>query len=144
VYDTQFQIDYYRAVRQNRLLFGGQGTGTSWSPERINDYLLDRIQTVFPQLEQVQLDFSWSGISDFTLNGATDSRKTEDTVPVYMVHGWSGHGVAQTVRIGKAVPGGKRCFVIRRGRDGFVQMIFSPVPQSGITDQQALCAGNIV
>ncbi|WP_302356842.1 MULTISPECIES: FAD-binding oxidoreductase [Alcaligenes] len=103
VYDTQFQIDYYRAVRQNRLLFGGQGTGTSWSPERINDYLLDRIQTVFPQLEQVQLDFSWSGISDFTLNGATDSRKTEDAVPVYMVHGWSGHGVAQTVRIGKAI-----------------------------------------
>ncbi|HRL21836.1 MAG TPA: FAD-binding oxidoreductase [Alcaligenes sp.] len=103
VYDTQFQIDYYRAVRQNRLLFGGQGTGSSWSPERINDYLLERIRTVFPQLDQPELEFSWSGISDFTLNGATDCRKTDDAVPVYMVHGWSGHGVAQTVRIGKAI-----------------------------------------
>ncbi len=23
--------------------------------------------------------------------------------PIYAVHGWSGHGVAQTVRIGKAI-----------------------------------------
>ena len=103
VYDTQFQIDYYRAVRCNRLLFGGQGTGASWTPERINDYLLDRIRTVFPQLPEPELEFSWSGISDFTLNGATDCRKTGDSTPVYMVQGWSGHGVAQTVRIGKAI-----------------------------------------
>ncbi len=103
VYDTQFQIDYYRAVPRNRLLFGGQGTGSSWSPDRINDYLGSRIQAVFPQLAPAQLEFSWSGISDFTLNGATDCRKTDDDAPIYMVHGWSGHGVAQTVRIGKAI-----------------------------------------
>jgi len=103
VYDTQLQIDYYRPVRNNRLLFGGQGTGNSWSPRDVNLYLLDRIKTVFPQLEQPQLEYSWSGISDLTLNGATDSRKSAGDVPVYMVHGWSGHGVAQTVRIGRAI-----------------------------------------
>lgn len=103
VYDTQFQIDYYRAVRHNRLLFGGQGTGTSWSPEKINDYLIGRIRTVFPQLEDPTLEYSWNGISDFTLNGATDCRKIGDNAPIYMAHGWSGHGVAQTVRIGKAI-----------------------------------------
>lgn len=103
VYDTQFQIDYYRPVRKDRILFGGQGTGTNWSAERINDYLLGRFRTVFPQYEGVALDYSWSGISDFTLNGATETRRIEGTAPVYMVHGWSGHGVAQTVRIGKAI-----------------------------------------
>ncbi|CDG17626.1 NAD(P)/FAD-dependent oxidoreductase [Xenorhabdus doucetiae] len=103
VYDTQLQIDYYRPVRDNRLLFGGQGTGNSWSPRDVNNYLLDRIRTVFPQLEQPELEYSWGGISDLTLNGATDARKSDDSVPVYMVHGWSGHGVAQTVRIGKAI-----------------------------------------
>jgi gamma-glutamylputrescine oxidase len=103
VYDTQYQIDYYRAVHANRLLFGGQGTGSSWSPAKINDYLLGRIRTVFPQLADPKLEFSWSGISDFTLNGATDCRRTGDTVRTYTVHGWSGHGVAQTVRIGKAI-----------------------------------------
>lgn len=103
VYDTQLQIDYYRPVRDNRLLFGGQGTGNSWSPRDVNNYLLDRIKTVFPQLENPELEYSWSGISDLTLNGATDSRKSAGDVPVYMVHGWSGHGVAQTVRIGRAI-----------------------------------------
>ena len=103
VYDTQLQIDYYRPVRNNRLLFGGQGTGNSWSPRDVNNYLLDRIKTVFPQLEKPELEYSWSGISDLTLNGATDSRKSTGDVPVYMVHGWSGHGVAQTVRIGRAI-----------------------------------------
>ncbi|MFP3617361.1 FAD-dependent oxidoreductase, partial [Paraburkholderia sp. SIMBA_050] len=29
--------------------------------------------------------------------------KTDGRVPMYMVQGWSGHGVAQTVRIGKAI-----------------------------------------
>lgn len=39
VYDTQFQIDYYRGVSNNRLLFGGQGTGSCWNPEKpINIY----------------------------------------------------------------------------------------------------------
>ncbi|OCQ53230.1 Gamma-glutamylputrescine oxidoreductase [Photorhabdus australis subsp. thailandensis] len=103
VYDTQLQVDYYRAVRNNRLLFGGQGTGNSWSPRDVNNYLLERIRTVFPQLEKIELEYSWGGISDLTLNGATDARKSGDSVPVYMVHGWNGHGLAQTVRIGKAI-----------------------------------------
>ncbi|MEB3754665.1 FAD-dependent oxidoreductase [Acinetobacter sp. MD2(2019)] len=103
VYDTQFQIDYYRGVSQNRLLFGGQGTGTCWNPEKTSQYLLGRIQHVFPQLKQVELDFVWSGTTDLTMNGATDSRKFGNKYPMYAVHGWSGHGVAQTVRIGKAI-----------------------------------------
>ncbi|MBU9342010.1 FAD-dependent oxidoreductase [Burkholderia multivorans] len=104
VYDTQFQIDYYRPVRGNRLLFGGQGTGTCWPQHDANAYLLTRLNAVFPQYDgRFALDYSWSGVSDFTLNGATDSRKTDGRVPVYMVQGWSGHGVAQTVRIGKAI-----------------------------------------
>lgn len=104
VYDTQFQIDYYRPVRGNRLLFGGQGTGSCWAQPEVIAYLLERLRTVFPQAaDGFALDSCWSGVSDFTLNGATDSRKTDSRVPMYMVQGWSGHGVAQTVRIGKAI-----------------------------------------
>jgi gamma-glutamylputrescine oxidase len=103
VYDTQFQIDYYRGVSNNRLLFGGQGTGSCWSPDKTADYLKGRIQAVFPQLQHVALDFVWSGTTDLTINGAIDSRKSGDNFPIYAVHGWSGHGVAQTVRIGKAI-----------------------------------------
>ncbi|MFT4021707.1 MAG: FAD-binding oxidoreductase, partial [Acinetobacter sp.] len=103
VYDTQFQIDYYRGVSKNRLLFGGQGTGSCWSADRTAHYLQGRIQHVFPQLQHVALDFVWSGTTDLTVNGATDSRKFGQKFPIYAVHGWSGHGVAQTIRIGKAI-----------------------------------------
>lgn len=103
VYDTQFQIDYYRPVTQNRLLFGGQGTGTCWGPEKTRHYLQQRIHTVFPQLKNVHMDFVWSGTTDLTVNGAVDSGKYGQQHPIYAVHGWSGHGVAQTVRIGKAI-----------------------------------------
>ena len=103
VYDTQFQIDYYRGVSKNRLLFGGEGTGSCWSPEKTHQYLLGRIKHVFPQLQNVELDFVWSGTTDLTMNGAADSRKFGNKFPIYAVQGWSGHGVAQTVRIGKAI-----------------------------------------
>ena len=103
VYDTQLQVDYYRVVRNNRLLLGGQGTGNSWSPRDVNKYLLGRINTVFPQLNNPALEYSWGGISDLTLNGAADARKSDDVAPIYMVHGWSGHGVPQAVRVGKAI-----------------------------------------
>lgn len=103
VYDTQFQIDYYRPVRNERLLFGGQGTGTRWEDEKTIDYLTSRLRTVFPEREDLELEFAWSGTTDLTLNGATDSRKLGKYAPIYVVHGWSGHGIAQTIRIGKAI-----------------------------------------
>lgn len=103
VYDTQLQIDYYRSVSKNRLLFGGQGTGTCWGKDQILSYLQDRIGHVFPQIQNLSMDFAWSGTTDLTVNGATDNRKSGDQFPIYAVHGWSGHGVAQTVRIGKAI-----------------------------------------
>lgn len=103
VYDTQLQIDYYRPVRHDRLLFGGQGTGIRWDDTRTVDYLSSRLRAVFPEHQGLQFDFAWSGTTDLTLNGATDCRKSGKNGKIYAVHGWSGHGIAQTVRIGKAI-----------------------------------------
>ncbi len=103
VYDTQIQIDYYRPARGQRLLFGGQGTGIRWNDEKTVEYLTSRLRTVFPERDDIALDLVWSGTTDFTLNGATDCRKFGRRHFIYSVHGWSGHGIAQTVRIGKAI-----------------------------------------
>ncbi|WP_269901288.1 NAD(P)/FAD-dependent oxidoreductase [Paenalcaligenes faecalis] len=102
VYDSRIQIDYFRPVAGERLLYGGLGTGTRWSPEKTRDYFMGRLTHVFHQRDDLALDFCWSGTFDLTLNGATDSRYYED-LGIYSVHGWSGHGVAQTIRIGKAI-----------------------------------------
>lgn len=104
VYDTQFQIDYYRTVGNSRFLFGGEGTGTQLSPDHMLHYLTQRLHTVFPDHKHLSFDYIWSGKTDVTYNGAADCKKYEQgKATLYAVHGWSGHGVAQTVRIGKAV-----------------------------------------
>lgn len=100
VYDTQLQIDYYRPVRNERLLIGGEGTGIRWDDNKTVEYLSGRLQSIFPQRQDLELEFAWSGTTDLTLNGATDCRKNG---PIYSVHGWNGHGIAQTVRIGQAI-----------------------------------------
>jgi len=103
VYDTQIQIDYYRAVRENRLLFGGEGTGSCLSVNKVKSYLSKRLRTVFPALGETEFEFLWSGTSDITVNGALMCHIDNARQPIYYIHGWSGHGVAQTIRIGKSV-----------------------------------------
>ncbi|WP_440617394.1 NAD(P)/FAD-dependent oxidoreductase [Cysteiniphilum sp. 6C5] len=101
VYDTSLQIDYFRQVRGNRVLFGGSGSGSRWALDKALDYLQQRVTTVFPQLGDVKLDYCWSGTTDLTVKGPTAAYNISDKI--YSVFGWSGHGVAQTVRIGKAI-----------------------------------------
>ncbi|AIT09325.1 hypothetical protein LO80_04645 [Candidatus Francisella endociliophora] len=101
VYDTSLQIDYFRKVRGNRILFGAAGTGSRWDFEKTSTMLKERITDVFPSLSQTNLDFVWSGTTDLTVKGPTAAYNIGDKI--YSVFGWSGHGVAQTVRIGKAI-----------------------------------------
>lgn len=103
VYDTRLQIDYYRAVRKNRILFGGHGTGSSLAPDKVNRYLTSRFKKVFGVHQDIAFDYIWSGVSDITINGATDCSRTEESIPTYTVHGWNGHGVAQSVQFGKTI-----------------------------------------
>lgn len=101
LYDTSLQIDYYRRVREDRLLFGGAGSGSRWSIDKARRYFEQRLRHLFPQQAAFQIDYVWSGAADLTARGATAAHCIDDSI--YSVFGWSGHGVAQTVRIGKAI-----------------------------------------
>jgi len=101
LYDTSLQIDYYRRVRGERLLFGGSGSGSRWSIDKAKRYFAKRFRFLFPQIAPVQIDFLWSGGADLTARGSTAAHCIDRRI--YSVFGWSGHGIAQTVRIGKAI-----------------------------------------
>ncbi|QNT78095.1 NAD(P)/FAD-dependent oxidoreductase [Entomobacter blattae] len=105
VYDTSFQIDYFRPVNANCFIFGGEGTGGQLAPEQVKSYLEGRLATIFPQQKEWDFQCLWSGKTDLTCNGAVDCRKEYEgeAASLYAVHGWSGHGIAQTVRIGQAI-----------------------------------------
>lgn len=101
VYDTSLQIDYYRRVRGERLLFGGSGSGSRWSIDRARRYFEQRLKHLFPRQAPFEIDYLWSGAADLTARGPAAAHCIDEQI--YSVFGWSGHGVAQTVRIGQAI-----------------------------------------
>jgi gamma-glutamylputrescine oxidase len=101
VYDTQLQIDYYRFSADNRLIFGGLGSASMLSMHEVVQRLRRRIAAVFPQACEATIEHAWSGTFDVTLNGAT--RACLERERIYLIHGWNGHGVAQSVWAGRAL-----------------------------------------
>jgi gamma-glutamylputrescine oxidase len=103
VYDTRVQIDYYRAYGEDRLLFGGLGTGRRMGNGAAARRPGRRLRSVFPQCPQLRAALCWSGRFDITRSGMPVCTRSAGSSPLYAVHGWNGHGVGQSVRIGKAI-----------------------------------------
>lgn len=101
VYDTQMMIDYYRIAQSGRLIFGGLGETSHLPVDEAVSALRARIETVFPQLLGVRLEHAWCGTFDLTFNGALHAAQSDGRL--FLAHGWSGHGVAQTVWVGSAI-----------------------------------------
>jgi glycine/D-amino acid oxidase-like deaminating enzyme len=103
VYDTRLQIDYFRPYEHDRLLFGAMGTSHLLSNEMIVQRIQQRMHEVFPHRQDLQAEFFWAEEFDVTHSGLPVFHKSLAPVPVYTAYGWNGHGVAQTVRVGKAI-----------------------------------------
>ncbi|MFI8416329.1 NAD(P)/FAD-dependent oxidoreductase [Serratia sp. NPDC071084] len=103
VYDTQLQIDYYRPYERERLLFGALGTSSLLPDVSIVARLQQRMRQVFPHRQDLTPEFFWAEPFDITRTGLPVFRKSAASVPVYNAYGWNGHGLAQSLRVGKAI-----------------------------------------
>jgi glycine/D-amino acid oxidase-like deaminating enzyme len=56
---------------------------------------------VFPQLSDLRVDFAWSGALDMTANRIVQAGRDADGF--WHAQGFSGHGVALTLRTGEAL-----------------------------------------
>ena len=101
VSDMNWVLDYFRLSADHRLLFGGRvnysGLSSFDAPSATRKRMLD----VFPQLDDVRIDFAWGGDVDITLNRAPHFGRLAPNV--YFVQGFSGHGIALTGIAGKMV-----------------------------------------
>ncbi|MFN7573367.1 MAG: NAD(P)/FAD-dependent oxidoreductase [Betaproteobacteria bacterium] len=92
VADTQFVLDYFRLLADDRLLFGGRVSYSTVAPPNLPLAMRRRMLHVFPQLADVGVDYWWGGYVDITMNRAPDfGRLAPD---VYYLQGFSGHGLA--------------------------------------------------
>lgn len=107
VCDSNFALDYFRPTADQRLLFGGKVSYSTVTPPNLARSLRSRIAQVFPRLAYRPLTHVWGGFIDITMNRAPDfSRLPPDGAagaPIYLLQGFSGHGLALTGLAGKLV-----------------------------------------
>ncbi|MCU1098750.1 FAD-binding oxidoreductase [Glaesserella parasuis] len=97
VCDNNILLDYYRLSADNRLLFGSDSSSNVDMMAKMRRNMLD----VFPQLEDVKIDYGWGGPIDMTLNASPHFGRVKSNV--YFAHGFSGHGVALTGLAGRII-----------------------------------------
>ena len=102
VCDTRFIIDYYRFSEDWRMIFGGGETFTSNFVKNSKSFVTKRMFKVFPQLQNVKIDYSWGGTLAITVNRLPHFGTLMNNKLSY-AFGYSGHGLALSVLAGKLI-----------------------------------------
>jgi gamma-glutamylputrescine oxidase len=101
VQDTKFVIDYYRLSADNRLLFGGGENYSGSFPKDIAAFVRKPMLRVFPQLDDVRIDYAWGGTLAITLPRIPDFGRLAPNV-IY-AQGYSGQGINIATLAGKLI-----------------------------------------
>lgn len=99
VYDTRFAFDYYRPLRDSRLLWGGRISIRNRSPEAVRKLLIRDLLRVFPQLEGVKIDYAWSGLMSYARHQMPQLGTRGDGL--WWMQAFGGHGTAPTCAAGE-------------------------------------------
>ena len=91
VHDTRFVVNYFRLTADHRLLFGGGENYRKGFPRDITGFVRPYMLRLFPQLDDVAIDFAWGGAVGVTVNRLPHFGRLEPNV--WFAHGFSGHGV---------------------------------------------------
>lgn len=99
VEDVRYILDYFRLSADNRLIFGGGVVYGGTDPADVIAKLRPNLDKVFPQLEDVKIDYAWSG--NFALSFSRVPQIGRLGPNIYFSHGDSGHGVTGTHLFGR-------------------------------------------
>ncbi len=101
VYDTRFAFDYYRALKDTRLLWGGRIHANTQTPENLEALLRKDLAKVFPDLKDVAIDHVWDGWMGYPRHQMPQIGTLADNV--WYNIGYGGHGVGPTTMGGEIV-----------------------------------------
>ncbi len=99
--DVRYILDYYRLSADHRLLFGGGTVYGGADPRDIKAKLQRNLVKVFPQLQNIEIDYAWSG--NFALSFSRVPQIGRLGNNTYFAHGYSGHGVTGSHLFGKII-----------------------------------------
>lgn len=101
VEDCNYLLDYYRLSADRRLIFGGGVVYGARDPANIEAMLRPELLRTFPQLQQVKIDYAWTGNFLLTLSRLPQMGRLGDNI--FYSQGCSGHGVTYTHVAGKVL-----------------------------------------
>jgi len=99
IHDTRFVVNYFRLSRDYRLLFGGGENYRAGFPEDIGSFVRHYMLKLFPQLQDVGIDYAWGGTLSVTVNRLPHVGRLEPNV--WFAQGFSGHGISTASFSGK-------------------------------------------
>lgn len=99
VCDPNFVLEYFRLSADKRLLFGGRCNYFGEDPGVIKANLLPRLSRIYPQLENITVDYAWGGTIGVPLNRVPQFGRISPDI--YYCQGFSGHGVNVTHLTGR-------------------------------------------
>lgn len=101
VEDSRFVVNYYRLSEDGRLLFGGRPSYSIGFPDDMTSALKIRMRLLFPQLEDVRIDYAWGGSLGVTMKRMPAIMRVAPNV--LAAGGYSGNGVALSGMAGKVM-----------------------------------------
>ena len=101
VHDTRFVVNYFRLSEDNRLLFGGGENYRSGFPADIGAFVRPNMLRLFPQLEDVRIDYAWGGTLSVTVNRLPHVGRLAPNL--FFAQGYSGHGISIANFAGKII-----------------------------------------
>ncbi|WP_275628191.1 FAD-binding oxidoreductase [Pseudomonas sp. 273] len=101
VYDTRFAFDYYRPLADTRILWGGRISILDRGPAAIAALLRRDLTLVYPQLEDVKVEYSWGGLMSYGRHQM--AQIGQDPAGIWHAIGFGGHGMAPTTVAGEVL-----------------------------------------
>jgi gamma-glutamylputrescine oxidase len=99
VADINFVLAYFRRSPDHRILFGSTVSYSTLTPPNLRENLRKQLLVVFPQLQDIRMQYGWGGLVGITMNRAPHFGRIGRHI--YFAQGFSGHGIALTGLAGK-------------------------------------------
>ncbi|MGB1237602.1 MAG: NAD(P)/FAD-dependent oxidoreductase, partial [Pseudomonadales bacterium] len=103
VCDNRPVIDYYRISADNRLLFGGATHYLEYLPGDLAAHLRRNLRKVFPQLADVEIEYSWSGKMAIGANLFPQVGMLPGTDNIYYAQAYAGFGLGPSHLVARAL-----------------------------------------
>jgi len=101
IYDTRFAFDYFRKLKDERLLWGGRVSVGELDASKVARRLRADMLKVFPSLQDAKIDFAWSGLMSYARHQMVQISQAQPGL--WVLQGFGGHGISASTAMGEVL-----------------------------------------